>query len=233
MALIAASLRWRSPGRCSRRRSRRRTRTRTSATRRTLARRGSLPGDPLGASFSTEQTLAGSASNSDQAAASAHRPRWTWDRARVRRVAARRTAELGERRAARTAAAATPPPSNPPLYYAFEARAPTSRPQLGPLRPAAGDADRLAAVARRHRRWAPGCSPARSSAATGCCSWPPPSVAGLSPMMTFVSGLGVAGLDALRDVDARALARRADPAPRPHRRRRRRRCSRSWAWPCS
>ena len=123
------------------------------------------------APFSTEQVLAGSASNADQAAALARSPAWSGTARAYDALARRRTASSASS-ARRDGGGGNPASSNPPLYYLVESRRLPRRGRLRPLRPAAGDADRLAAVAGRHGRRRVAARRRGASAATGCSSSP-------------------------------------------------------------
>jgi 4-amino-4-deoxy-L-arabinose transferase-like glycosyltransferase len=84
----------------------------------TFAETGSLPGDPLRPAFSTEQGLAGGASNSDQAAA-ARSVKMEWGRTAYEGWL--KTDRGLDANATRDGGGPNPASSNPPLYYVIEA----------------------------------------------------------------------------------------------------------------
>jgi 4-amino-4-deoxy-L-arabinose transferase-like glycosyltransferase len=149
-----------------------------------IAVRGALPGDAAQAPFSTEQTLAGGSSNSDQAAAS-RITRMEWNR-KAYDAWLVQDRELGDA-AKRDGGGGNPAASNPPLYYAFEAVAYL----------AAGSSDlfgRLLAMRIASLLWL-GLTVVAAWLLAGealgrdrLLQLAAASVAGLSPMMTFVSG---------------------------------------------
>jgi 4-amino-4-deoxy-L-arabinose transferase-like glycosyltransferase len=84
----------------------------------TFAETGDLPGNPLKGAFSTEQTEAGSASNSDQAAAQ-RTVKMTWDRTAYEKWLRDDAAFPLKNR--KDGGGLNPAASNPPLYYVIEA----------------------------------------------------------------------------------------------------------------
>src|SRR5215218_3820008 len=84
----------------------------------TFAETGALPGNPLKGPFSSEQTAAGSASNSDQAAAQ-RSVKMTWDRGAYERWL-RADADFPVK-TREDGGGLNPAASNPPLYYVIEA----------------------------------------------------------------------------------------------------------------